>query len=157
GRSGKSRVRPSAPAPKAPATAAGSGRGDTAGTGGERATELPARFGRYRVKKKLGGGGMGSGYLVENTELEREEGLKVPHFVDGDDSEVRERFLGEAKSAAKLDHPNLCPVYDAGAQDGVYFMTMRFLKGKLLSDFVGKPQPPRKAAEIVIQLAQALQ
>ncbi len=43
-------------------------------------TELPSQFGRYRVMKKLGGGGMGTVYLVENTELEREEALKVPHL-----------------------------------------------------------------------------
>ena len=120
-------------------------------------TELPPQFGRYRVKKKLGGGGMGTVYLVENTELEREEALKVPHFSDGDDTQFRERFLREAKSAARLDHANLCPVYDAGVQDGIYYLTMRFLKGKLLSDYTGKPQPARKAVEIVTKLAQALE
>ncbi len=100
---------------------------------------------------------MGSVYLVENTELEREEALKVPHFADGDDPQLRERFLREAKSAAKLEHANLCPVYDAGVLDGIHFLTMRFLKGKLLSDYTGKAQPARKAVEIVTKLAQALE
>src|SRR5580700_7807373 len=77
-------------------------------------TDMPAQLGRYLIKKRLGGGGMGAVYLVENTELQREEALKVPHFSDGDDQQLRERFLREAKSAAKLDHANLCPVYDAG-------------------------------------------
>jgi serine/threonine protein kinase len=144
------------PAGEAPVTSTESSRGDTVAKKGKRPTELPPRFGRYRVKKKLGGGGMGSVYLVENTELEREEALKVPHFDEGDDPQLRERFLREAKSAAKLDHPNLCPVWDSGVLDGVYYLTMRFLKGKLLSDFTGKPQPPRKAAEIAATLAQAL-
>jgi formylglycine-generating enzyme required for sulfatase activity/predicted Ser/Thr protein kinase len=130
---------------------------DTEVLRGNGPTDLPAEFGRYRVKQKLGGGGMGTVYLVENTELEREEALKVPHFSDGDDLEVRERFLREAKSAAKLDHANLCPVYDAGVHDGVYYLTMRFLKGKLLSDYTGKAQPARKAVEIVAKLAQALE
>ena len=119
--------------------------------------DLPAVFGRYRVKKKLGDGGMGAVYLVENTELEREEALKVPHFDLSGDPEVRERFLREAKSAAKVDHPNLCPVYDVGVQDGIYFLTMRYLKGKPLSDYAGKPQPARKTVEIVTKLAQALE
>ncbi len=70
---------------------------------------------------------------------------------------LRERFLREAKSAAKLDHANLCPVYDAGVQDGIYYLTMRFLKGKLLTDYTGKAQPARKAVEIVTKLAQALE
>src|SRR5271154_2654836 len=98
---------------------------------------------------------MGTVYLVENTELEREEALKVPHFSDGDDPKLRERFLREARSAAKLDHANLCPIYDAGVQDGIYYLTMRFLDGKLLSDFSGKAQPIRKAVGIVAKLAQA--
>jgi serine/threonine protein kinase len=98
---------------------------------------LPPEFGRYRVQKLLGGGGMGAVYLVVNTELEREEALKVPHFEAADDPQVRERFLREAKAAAGLDHPNLCPVYDVGVRDGVYYLTMRYLKGKLLSEYGG--------------------
>jgi serine/threonine protein kinase len=118
---------------------------------------MPTEFGRYRVRKQLGGGGMGAVYLVENTELRREEALKVPHFGVGDDPEVRERFLREARAAAQLDHANLCPVYDVGTINGVCFLTMRYLKGKLLSDYTGKPQPPRKAVEITAKLAQALE
>src|SRR4051812_39465721 len=96
----RSQVRASAPARKAPTTAPESQRSDTVIKSGGGPTELPPQFGRYRVKKKLGGGGMGTVYLVENTELEREEALKVPHFSEGDDPQVRERFLREAKSAA---------------------------------------------------------
>ena len=69
---------------------------------------------------------------------------------------MRERFLREAKSAAGLDHPNLCPVYDVGVLDGIYYLTMRYLKGKLLSEYTGTAQPVRKAVEIVTKLAQAL-
>jgi eukaryotic-like serine/threonine-protein kinase len=137
--------------------AAESTRGDTTVRRSSGPNELPPQFGRYRVKEKLGGGGMGTVYLVENTELERDEALKVPHFVDGDGTQLRERFLREAKSAAKLDHANLCPVYDAGVRDGIYYLTMRFLKGKLLTEFTGKEQPARKAVEIVTKLAQALE
>jgi hypothetical protein len=133
-----------------------SNRGNTPGGSRSGPTELPGQFGRYRVIKKLGGGGMGTVYLVENTELERLEALKVPHFTDGDDPQVRERFLREAKSAAKLDHPNLCEIYSSGVQDGIYYMTMRFLQGKPLSDSAGKARTARKAVEIVTKLAQAL-
>ena len=117
---------------------------------------LPQVFGRYRVRKLLAGGGMGAVYLVVNTELEREETLKVPHFDAAEDPEVRERFLREARAAAGLDHPNLCPVYNVGVLDGVYYLTMRHLKGKLLSVYSGTAQPVRKAVEIVTKLAQAL-
>jgi serine/threonine protein kinase/formylglycine-generating enzyme required for sulfatase activity len=152
----RSQVAPSVPE-KPAATAADVNGGETVTKRASGPTELPPRFGRYRVIKKLGGGGMGTVYLVENIELEREEALKVPHFSDGDDPQLRERFLREAKSAAKMEHANLCPIYDAGVQDGIYYLTMRFLKGKLLSDYTGKAQPSRKAVEIVAKLAQALE
>jgi uncharacterized protein (TIGR03067 family) len=145
------------PASKPPQTGSTVSRigGTVAQTSGQMG--MPTEFGRYRVRKQLGGGGMGAVYLVENTELKREEALKVPHFGIGDDPEVRERFLREARAAAQVEHPNLCPVYDVGTINGVCFLTMRYLKGKLLSDFTGKPQPPRKAVEITAKLAQALE
>jgi serine/threonine protein kinase len=131
-------------------------RGAETVPGGGSEPVLPEQFGTYRVRQKLGGGGMGTVYLVENTQLMREEALKVPHFGAGDDP-ARQRFLQEAQAAARLDsHPNLCPVYHVGVQDGVYFMTMRYLKGRLLSEYAGRAQPPRKAVEIAAKLAQAL-
>ena len=54
-----------------------------------RSTNMPAQLGRYRVKRRLGAGGMGAVYLVENTELQRDEALKVPHFESGDDPVAR--------------------------------------------------------------------
>jgi hypothetical protein len=147
---------PSAAGGKKSGTGVGSQRGaETVPTGGA-GTALPEKFGPYRVKKKLGGGGMGAVYLVENTALQREEALKVPHFDAGDDLAVRQRFIQEARAAAALTHPNLCPVYHVGALDGVYFLTMPYLQGMPLSDYTGQPQPPRKAVEIVAKLAQAL-
>jgi serine/threonine protein kinase len=118
---------------------------------------MPAQLGRYRFKKRLGGGGMGAVYLVENTELQRDEALKVPHFESGSDPSVRERFLREARAAAKLHHPNLCPIYHADVIDGIYFLTMCYLDGKPLSAYTGRPHPPREAVKIVAKLAQALE
>jgi hypothetical protein len=128
---------------------------ETTAGGGPWKHELPERFGPYRIKERLGGGGMGTVYLVENTELQREEALKVPHLGAG--AGMGERFLREARLAAQLEHPNLCPVHHVGVIDGVYFLTMRFLKGKPLSHDTGRPQPPLKAVEIVLVLARALE
>jgi formylglycine-generating enzyme required for sulfatase activity/serine/threonine protein kinase len=125
--------------------------------GNHPATDLPEQLGRYRIKKRLGGGGMGAVYLVENTELQRDEALKVPHFERGSDPAVRERFLREARAAAKLDHPNLCPIYDVGVIDGIYFLTMRLLPGKPLSAYSQQPQPPSHALKTIAKLAQALE
>ena len=88
----RSQVPSSRPTGKPASTAAEVNRGDTGARRTSGPTELPAQFGRYRVLKKLGGGGMGTVYLVENTELEREEALKVPHFTDGNDPELRNVF-----------------------------------------------------------------
>jgi serine/threonine protein kinase len=82
---------------------------------------------------------MGSVYLVENTALRRQEALKVPHF-ETDDLEARKRFEREAQSAAGLDHPNLCPVYHVGQHDGIWFLTMRYLQGRLLAEYAGRPR-----------------
>src|SRR5205823_8090059 len=106
---------------------------------------LPEQFGRYQIRKKLGGGGMGAVYLAFNTQLQREEALKVPHLERSDDPQVIERFLREARAAAGLHHPNLCPVYDVGVQDGVCYLTMRYLEGKPLSHYCGRALPPQEA------------
>jgi formylglycine-generating enzyme required for sulfatase activity len=156
--------RPGNSGPHAPPLAAGEGRaGADTQRGGETAPAgrppgaLPEAFGPYRIKRRLGAGGMGTVYLAENTELQREEALKVPHFEADDDPQARERFLREARAAARLEHPNLCQVYHVGVQDGVCFLTMRYLPGQPLSELAVKPQPPRKAVEIVAKLAQALE
>jgi len=74
------------------------------------AAELPEQFGRYRIVKRLGKGGMGSVYLAHDSQLDRKVALKVPHFDPEDGERVLERFYREARAAATLDHANLCPV-----------------------------------------------
>ena len=69
-----------------------------------------------------------------------------------------ERFTREARAAATIDHPNICPVYDVGQIDGVHFMTMAYIEGRPLSELIrdGKPLPQRPAAALVRKLAVAL-
>src|SRR3954465_2273239 len=86
---------------------------------------MPETFGRYRILRKLGEGGMGAVYLAHDTELDRQVALKVPRFGD-DDPDGRERFQREARAAATLSHPNLCPVHDVGRVGGVLYLTMAF-------------------------------
>src|SRR4051794_21584639 len=119
---------------------------------------LPAQFGRYRLEKLLGKGGMGAVYLAHDTQLDRPVALKVPAFGP-DDGGLRERFFREARAAATLNHPNLCPVYDVGEQGGVLFLTMAFIEGKPLSAYVraDKPLAPNQAAALVRVMARALQ
>ena len=71
-------------------------------------SELPEKFGRYLIRRKLGQGGMGAVYLAFDESLDREVALKVPQFKAGDDSAVLERFTREARAAATIQHPNIC-------------------------------------------------
>jgi formylglycine-generating enzyme required for sulfatase activity len=122
------------------------------------AATLPEPFGRYRILKKLGQGGMGSVYLALDTQLGRKVGLKVPHLEPGD-STVLQRFYREARAAATLHHPNICPVHDVGEHDGIPYLTMAYIEGRTLAARLqdGEPLPQREAAEIVRKLALALQ
>ncbi|MCL4207060.1 MAG: DUF1080 domain-containing protein [Pirellulaceae bacterium] len=123
------------------------------------ASDLPETFGRYRVLKKLGQGGMGAVYLAHDTQLDRDVALKIPTFSQREGREVVDRFLREARAAATIHHPNLCPVYDVGQIDGVHFMTMAYIEGRPLSEYIrqGKPVTERQAATVVRAVALALQ
>ena len=95
---------------------------------------MPEQFGRYRIVKKLGQGGMGAVYLAHNTILDRRVALKIPRFRPDDSSDSLGRFYREARAAATIDHPNICPVYDVGETDGVHYLTMAYVEGRELSE-----------------------
>jgi hypothetical protein len=123
-----------------------------------RGDTLPENFGRYRIRRLLGRGGMGSVYLAHDTELDRPVALKVPRFTAEEGSDVLERFRREARAAATLSHPGICSVYDVGVQDGIPFLTMAYVEGRTLAALLkaGPPPAPRQAAALVRKLAGAL-
>ncbi len=119
---------------------------------------LPEAFGHYLILKKLGKGGMGDVYLVRNTKLDRLEALKVPYFSPDEGPEVLERFKREARAAAALHHPNLCPVYELGEAEGKSYLTMPYIEKSLADKVkVGKSLPQQNVAAVVRKLALALQ
>ena len=120
---------------------------------------LKQEFGRYRIVKALGKGAMGTVYLAEDTQLQRQVALKTPHFEQEPTAELLERFYREARAAATLRHPNICPVYDVGQIEGTHYISMAYIEGHPLSAFIrtGKPQPERQILIVVRKLAQALQ
>jgi hypothetical protein len=124
-----------------------------------RAIPLPETFGRYRIVRKLGEGSMGTVYLAHDGHLDRQVALKVPRFAASDDLEVRQRFMSEARAAATIEHPNICPVYDVGEIDGTPYLTMAYLDGQPLSRLFQDPSPVplRQVAALVGKLALALQ
>ena len=135
--------RPSTQAPAAPFNAA---------------PMLPEQFGRYRIVKKLGQGGMGAVYLAHDTQLDRPVALKVPHIAAEDSPATLQRFQREARAAAALDHPNLCRVYDVGTQNDVPFLTMAYVEGRTLAEVIKRDKllPQTEAAGIVHKLALAM-
>ncbi|HEV3118281.1 MAG TPA: serine/threonine-protein kinase, partial [Gemmataceae bacterium] len=120
---------------------------------------LPEQFGRYRMLKTLGEGGMGSVYLAHDTQLDRQVALKVPHFRPEDGRSALERFKREARAAAALIHPNICPVYDVGETNGMPYLTMGFIEGRTLAELLrnGKTFTQRQIAFAVRKVALALQ
>jgi formylglycine-generating enzyme required for sulfatase activity len=120
--------------------------------------KLAEQFGRYRINKRLGQGGMGSVYLAQDTHLGRAVALKIPDFEQHEAPEARRRFLEEARTAATLDHPYLCRVYETGEIDGQLYLTMAYIEGQSLAALIGEDGwPQRQVAALVGKLALALQ
>jgi formylglycine-generating enzyme required for sulfatase activity/serine/threonine protein kinase len=122
-------------------------------------SRLKEHFGRYRIVKVLGQGAMGTVYLAEDTQLKRQVALKTPHFEQDPTGELLERLYREARAAATLRHPNICPVHDVGEIEGTHYISMAYIEGHPLSAFIraNKPQPERQILIVVRKLALALQ
>lgn len=119
---------------------------------------LPERFGRYRILRPLGHGGMGSVWLAHDTELDRPVALKVPRFAPEEGAVAVERFRRSARAAATLTHPNLCPVFDVGQHQGTPYLTMPYVEGRSLAEILRDgPLPVTQAVELVARLASGLQ
>jgi serine/threonine protein kinase len=115
---------------------------------------FPQEFGRYRLLRRLGGGGMGSVFLAHDGTLDLNVALKMPHPHLLEHPTILERFRREAQAAARLRHPNLCPIFDVGEYRGLHYLTMPYIEGTPLSECL--PGDPRQAAELVRTLALAM-
>jgi serine/threonine-protein kinase len=114
---------------------------------------------RYRILKKLGEGGMGAVYLAEHVKMGRKSAIKVISKSMAEDPDAIARFNREAANAARINHPNVCAIYDFGeTPDGVIYLAMEFIEGESLTDLVNREGalPPRRAARIAHQTAEAL-
>lgn len=117
---------------------------------------LPADFGRFRVLKLLGRGAMGTVYLATDPDRKQDVALKIPRFLADDDPVLFERFRREARAASGLDHPNICKVYDVGQVNSLHFISMQYVDGRPLSDYISAEQPQRGIAAVIRKLALAL-
>jgi hypothetical protein len=119
---------------------------------------MPRPFGRYELRRLLGKGGMGRVYLAHDPHLDRLVALKMPNPLEGV-AAWRERFLTEARAAATLTHPNVCPVYDVGEVEGQPYLTMGFIEGETLAARLTREGTlaPVAAAELVRTVSRAMQ
>jgi serine/threonine protein kinase len=115
---------------------------------------FPQDFGRYRLLRLLGHGGMGCVYLAHDRDLDADVALKMPHPHLLEHGTTLARFRREAQAAARLRHPNLCPVFDVGEYRGLHYLTMPYIEGTTLSECL--PGTPRQAAGLVRTLALAM-
>jgi predicted Ser/Thr protein kinase len=99
---------------------------------------------------------MGTVYLAIDTQLDRQVALKTPQFDQ--DSDLLQRFQREARAAAALRHPNICPIYDFGQIDGTHFISMAYIEGETLAALLetGQQQPVKRVLVIARKIAQAL-
>jgi eukaryotic-like serine/threonine-protein kinase len=113
---------------------------------------------RYRVLRRLGGGGMADVYVAEQVQLSRRVVIKVLHPHLARDAEVAERFRREAEAAAKLVHPHICAIHDYGATQDVVFAVMPYFEGGSLADVIQKQRhvDSTRAAVVASQVACAL-
>ncbi len=120
--------------------------------------ELPSHVGRYRVRWLLGEGSFGRVYLVFDEQLERDVAVKVPHRHLIPDREAAEFYIAEARTAARLDHPNIVPVYDVGSAPGFpCFIVSKFIEGQTLARQLKARRPSYvEAAGLVTTVAGAL-
>jgi serine/threonine-protein kinase len=113
---------------------------------------------RYRVRRRMGGGGMADVYDAEQVQLGRRVVIKVLHPHLARDAEVAERFRREAEAAARLVHPHICAILDYGATDDVVFTVMPHLEGGSLADVIQRSRTVNAArvASVAAQVACAL-
>lgn len=116
--------------------------------------------GRFRIEHEIGTGGMGTVYLATHLGLERPVAVKIIKREFAGDADVADRFLREARTMAKLRHPNAAMIYDAGnLPDGRHFIVMEFVEGETLSQSLSRQGrfSPTQAVNIATQICDVLE
>lgn len=114
--------------------------------------------GRYRLVRKLGQGGMGAVYLVDDLLLRRRVALKTLRLQGEDGDSELERFRKEAAITHAIHHPNVARTYDIGEEDGVHYLSMEWLPGDTLMDRLkaSGPLPPAALRTVALRVADGL-
>ncbi len=114
---------------------------------------------RYHVTKKLGEGGMGAVYLAEHVKMGRKSAIKVMSASMSQDADAVSRFNREANNASRINHANICAIYDFGeTPDGLMYLAMEYIEGDSLNGVLKQsgPMSLQRATSILRQTAEAL-
>ena len=116
--------------------------------------------GRFKIERELGTGGMGTVYLATHLGLERSVAVKIIRREFAGDADVADRFFREARTMAKLRHPNAAMIFDAGnLPDGRHYIVMEYVEGETLSQALAREGrfPASKAVRIASQICDVLE
>jgi eukaryotic-like serine/threonine-protein kinase len=112
---------------------------------------------KYRIVDKIGEGGMGAVYRAEDTRLGRQVALKLLPQLKTTDADARARILEEARAVARLEHPNICTLYEFDEVDGQPFIAMQLVEGESLRQaLVRGPLEESRVRDVVAAVAAAL-
>ncbi|QDT02721.1 Serine/threonine-protein kinase PrkC [Rubripirellula lacrimiformis] len=119
---------------------------------------LGQRLNHFLLEAMIGGGGMGAVFKAHDEQLDRTVAIKVIPFV-GEDPDLQRRFRNESQSAAKLDHPRIAKVFDAGSHGRWHYIVFEYVEGTNIRDWVqtNGPLSIDEAVLYTVQLADALQ
>ncbi len=126
---------------------------------GEPVAAPPKSFGKYEILGEIARGGMGVVYRAREAKLNRVVALKVLLAGEGASEEQIQRFTGEARAAAALQHPGIVQIFDVGEERGVHYFAMEYVEGIALDRLLKRdgPLPPMQALRVVREVARALQ
>src|SRR4051794_13924958 len=121
------------------------------------ADTTPERINRYELKGLIARGGMGQLYLARDPNTDRLVVLKLLEATF-DSSELRDRFEREARSLARLSHPNIVDIYDSGDFRGQPFIVMEYVRGETLEETIRRraPMPIRDKLRLMVDLCSGL-
>ena len=126
-------------------------------TSKERRRVIGTEVSHYRILSKIGQGGMGEVYLAQDLSLERKAALKFLPPTQAIDEQARTRLAREANSAARLDHPFICKIYEVSPNGDRPFIAMEYVDGLTLAErMVSSPLPLAEAIAVASELAEAL-
>ncbi len=139
----------------------GQASAQAASNGGDRAvmSMVQNQLGeRYEIEREIGRGGMGVVYLARDKQLDRKVALKFLGTLVDNNEEYRQRFVREAKTAAKINHPNIVAIYDISASQGKAYIAMEYIEGTSLHNYIEKKGklPAREAINYMAQACAAL-